>query len=40
VAGVGQLGQMRWGWIETESSGDFRTWDNERGLRWGRIEVE
>jgi hypothetical protein len=19
---------------------DFRSWDNERGLRWGRVEVE
>jgi hypothetical protein len=33
-------GTMRWGWYETEPSGDFRQWDSQDGLRWGRIEVE
>ena len=31
---------LRWGWIETEPSGDWRQWDSKSGLRWGRIEVE
>ena len=33
-------GDLRWGWFETEPSGDWRQWDSKSGLRWGRIEVE
>jgi hypothetical protein len=33
-------GGLRWGWIETEPSGDWRQWDSTTGLSWGRIEVE
>ena len=29
---------MRWGTVELQPSGDWRTWDSRSGLRWGYIE--
>jgi hypothetical protein len=29
---------MRWGTVEVQPSGDWRTWDSRSGLRWGYLE--
>ena len=30
----------RWGWINTQPTGEWFGWDNNRGYHWGRIEVQ
>ena len=30
---------MRWGTVEVQPSGDWRTWDSRSGLRWGYLEL-
>jgi hypothetical protein len=37
---IWQNGRVRWGWVETESTGDWRQWDSNSGWSSGRIEVE